>query len=91
MQVVAIQTAYLIPTQAITQEWRGSMYQYDTDYYQARAEQEIECAQKAEVAEAARAHYLLAGYYLDRIYNVPSPPEKPASPFGTKSVSFVRS
>jgi hypothetical protein len=67
------------------------MYQYDTDYYQARAEQEIECAHKAQVAEAARAHYLLAGYYLDRIYNVSSPPEKPATPVEVGSVSLARS
>lgn len=61
------------------------MYQEDIEYYQARAEQELEWAQKATIAEAARAHYLLAGYYLDRIHNVASPPQKPASTLWSQS------
>ena len=38
------------------------------DYYQQRAETELELAQTAEHANAVRAHYLLAGYYLDRVH-----------------------
>ena len=40
-------------------------------YFQARAEEEIEAAQSASHPEAARAHYLLAGYYLDLVHNLP--------------------
>ena len=38
-------------------------------YFQARAEEEIEAAQSATHPEAVRAHYLLAGYYLDLVHN----------------------
>ena len=38
------------------------------DYYQERAETELELAQTAGHANAVRAHYLLAGYYLDRVH-----------------------
>lgn len=41
----------------------------DRDYFRARAEAELEAAMKAVHPDAARAHYLLAGYYLDRAYN----------------------
>ncbi len=41
----------------------------DTDYYRSRAEAELALAQSAEHPDAARAHYLLAGFYLDRVYN----------------------
>jgi hypothetical protein len=40
----------------------------DQDYYLARAEQELELAQQSEQPDAVRIHYLLAGYYLDRVY-----------------------
>lgn len=39
------------------------------DYFQKRAEAELALAQKAEHANAVRAHYLLAGYYLDLVHN----------------------
>ena len=38
-------------------------------YFRQRAEAEIEAAQAAGHPDAARAHYLLAGYYLDLAYN----------------------
>ena len=38
-------------------------------YFRQRAEAEIEAAQAAGHPGAARAHYLLAGYYLDLAYN----------------------
>lgn len=41
----------------------------EKDYYERRAEQEIEAAQHSSHPEACRAHYLLAGYYLDMIHN----------------------
>ena len=41
----------------------------DRDYFRERAEIELEAAMKAGHPEAARAHYLLAGYYLDLAYN----------------------
>jgi hypothetical protein len=40
----------------------------DQDYYLARAEQELELAQQSDHPEAVRVHYVLAGYYLDRVY-----------------------
>ena len=38
-------------------------------YFRQRAEAEIEAAQAADPPGAARAHYLLAGYYLDLAHN----------------------
>lgn len=41
----------------------------DKEYYYRRAESELEMAQRTEVPEAVKAHYTLAGYYLDKVYN----------------------
>ena len=41
----------------------------DKDYFERRAEAEIEAAQGASHAAAVRAHYELAGYYLDLVHN----------------------
>ncbi|RSV14736.1 hypothetical protein CA235_11775 [Sphingomonas sp. ABOLF] len=41
----------------------------DLQYYYKRAETELERAQSAVDPAAVKAHYLLAGYYLDRVYN----------------------
>jgi hypothetical protein len=41
----------------------------DEAYLEARAEAELSLAQSAKHPGAVRAHYLLAGYYLDRLYN----------------------
>jgi hypothetical protein len=41
----------------------------DRTYYQERAEAEIELAQAADHEGAVRSHYLLAGYYLDRVHS----------------------
>ena len=40
----------------------------DADYFLERAEAEIALAQNARHEAAVRAHYELAGYYLDRVY-----------------------
>lgn len=40
----------------------------DRAYFYRRAEQELSQAQRAESPEAVKAHYHLAGYYLDRVY-----------------------
>ncbi|HEX8300795.1 hypothetical protein [Sphingomonas sp.] len=37
-------------------------------YYYHRAEAELDQAQRSEHPAAVRAHYTLAGYYLDRFY-----------------------
>jgi hypothetical protein len=42
------------------------------DYYQRRAEAEIELAQKSAHTDVVQAHYQMATAYLDRIY-APSP------------------
>ncbi len=41
----------------------------DKEYYYRRAESELEMAQRTEIPEAVKAHYTLAGYYLDTVYN----------------------
>lgn len=43
------------------------MYE-DKDYFYDRAEAELEAAQRALSPEAVRAHYILAGHYLDKVY-----------------------
>ena len=40
----------------------------DHAYYYQRAEKELLMAQKAESPESVKAHYTLAGYYLDMVY-----------------------
>lgn len=40
----------------------------DRAYFYRRAEQELSRAQRAENPAAVKAHYHLAGYYLDRVY-----------------------
>jgi hypothetical protein len=49
-------------------ESAGTMIDSDQAYLEARAEAEIEAARSAAHPAAVRAHYLLAGYYLDRLY-----------------------
>ena len=44
------------------------MSREEVDYYQRRAEAEIELAQSADCPEAVQAHYQLASAYLDRIH-----------------------
>lgn len=46
----------------------------DVDYYEHRAENEIEMAQRARDSRAVQAHYELANAYLDRIYGEPESP-----------------
>ena len=41
----------------------------DLDYFRQRAEAELALARDSGHAGAARAHYLLAGYYLDLVHN----------------------
>ena len=40
----------------------------EQDYYQRRAEEEIELAQQARHFAVVQAHYQLASAYLDRIH-----------------------
>lgn len=40
----------------------------EREYLYLRAEQELEQAQRSAHPAAVKAHYLLAGYYLDRVY-----------------------
>ena len=49
----------------------------DLEYYQARAEQELEWAQRATHAAAASAHFIIAGHYLDQVHNSAFAPPKP--------------
>jgi len=43
----------------------------DRAYLEGRAEMELEMAQKAEHPSAVKAHYELAGLYLDKVYGGP--------------------
>lgn len=72
--------AHNLPVMLPLLSWNGtnSMVHDDAEYYQARAEQELEFAQRSTNEAGARAHYLIAGYYLDRVYSGPNAPEKPA-------------
>jgi hypothetical protein len=45
------------------------MSEDERSYYRSRAEEELWAARSADHPDAARAHYLLAGYYLDLAYN----------------------
>ena len=50
--------------------WRFAIMEPpDREYFRFRAEAEIEAAQRARHPAAARAHYLIAGHYLDLAYN----------------------
>lgn len=40
------------------------------DYYYQRAETELERAQRADHPAAVRAHYIMAGHYLDLTYGL---------------------
>lgn len=40
----------------------------DSQYYYRRAEAELKMAQRSDVPQAVKAHYMLAGYYLDYIH-----------------------
>lgn len=40
----------------------------EKDYFLERAEAELDLANEANHERAARAHYYLAGFYLDRAY-----------------------
>lgn len=44
----------------------------DRDYFLERAEAELDLANQAHHADAARAHYYLAGFYLDRAHEGPA-------------------
>lgn len=44
------------------------MVELDKEYFEKRAEAELSLAQAAAHPAAVRAHYLMAGFYLDRLY-----------------------
>lgn len=44
------------------------MSREEFDYYEGRAETQIELAQRAQCPRAVQAHYQLASAYLDRIH-----------------------
>ena len=41
----------------------------DTEYFQKRAEDELARAQASDHPGVVRAHYMMAGFYLDRAHN----------------------
>jgi hypothetical protein len=44
------------------------MVDAERQYLERRAEDELDCAQHAIHPDAARAHYELLGFYLNRLY-----------------------
>lgn len=44
------------------------MREQDRNYFSSRAEAELRMAQNAASPEAVKAHYMLAGHYLDRVH-----------------------
>lgn len=49
----------------------------ETGYYERRAEDQINLAQKAVNSRAVQAHYEIASAYLDRIYgSAPNGPDR---------------
>ena len=52
----------------------------NSDYFYERAETELKLAQSAEHPAVVKAHYLLAGYYLDRVYGPDAADGTPAVP-----------
>ena len=53
------------------------MLEDERDYFERRAEKELELAHAAPHANAVRAHYTMAGHYLDRVHG-PAEAELPA-------------
>ena len=49
------------------------MSHQDVEYYERRAEAEIELARQSQSTEAVQAHYQLATAYLDKIYGEDMP------------------
>lgn len=63
------------------------MQQEDVEYFERRAEQELRLAQLAVHPRVVRAHYFLAGIYLDKVYGGPA--ETAAEPAGLRLVHDV--
>jgi hypothetical protein len=61
------------------------MRREDIAYYHARAEQELTLGQAARHEAAARAHFLIAGHYLDLVYSSPFAPRRPEPPIWRRS------
>lgn len=53
----------------------------DIHYFQARAEQELELAQRADHPSVVSAHFMLANHYLELVHESPHAPEKPKAPW----------
>ncbi len=49
------------------------MSHQDVEYYERRAEAEIELARQSHSAAAVQAHYQLATAYLDKVYGEAAP------------------
>jgi hypothetical protein len=59
----------------------------ERSYFHRRAEDEIEAAQAARHPEAVRAHYILAGFYLDLAFNPAVAGPLSASPGGVRAAA----
>jgi len=56
-------------TRKTSAERKRNASERDRAYFQKRAEEELELAQKAQDERAVRSHYQLAAYYLDLVHH----------------------
>jgi len=67
----------------------------DRSYFYERAETELKLAQQATDPAVVRAHYQMAGYYLDRVYGAGDSPATDRQPgpavdaFGEKADALL--
>lgn len=70
----------------------ASMTEVDNNaYFYERAEAELKLAQNAEHPAVVKAHYLLAGYYLDRVYGPGDAENTPAVPLPSAGEPLAQS
>jgi hypothetical protein len=65
----------------------GTMTRNDRSYYERRAEDELKAAEASDHPRAVKAHYMLAGYYLDLVH---AQAERALQPAANTEVTYLR-